>query len=719
MTAAHTCALPTYAEGNTLTATKLSDPAHGSVTLNADGTFSYSHDGSETTTDSFTYKTCDNGTTGSPPVADPKCSATATVSITVTPVNAAPVAHNDSATTNEDTSVAANVLANDTDVDNANSDLRTVSLRNVTGGTAIVLLDGRTVRFSPSPDANGSDGSTFKFTYKANDGALDSASAAIVTITVNPVNDIPSFTKGADQTVNADAAAQTVSGWATNLGKGPGNESGQTLDFIVSNNNNGLFSSQPAVSSTGTLTFTSAPNANGVATVTVKIHDDGGTANGGVDTSAPQTVTITVNPVNDGPVLTMSASSTGGQYSDQTSPVIALTATDIDNMGSQLTFSVDAPGLPAGLVLTPAAGSTAPASPSSPGTRTATISGPLGVAPSTYLRTIRVSDGSVSDAKPLTVNVTQENADPVVYTGPAMQFTASTTTTTATVQLQATITDINDGSRGDIRNAVVHFMNMDTVPATELCQVAYPGSAPKSFALINPADSTQATAGCPSTFSLGSADSNSWDIGIFVDGYYTRAAQIDDSMVTVSKPLASQFITGGGYLRLTSATAGINSGDVGSKNNFGFNVKYNSKGTNLQGRINTIIRRNGHLYQVKGNNLQTLGVLYCNSGTGCTATPQNGCTYNASSVCWIKATFKGGANIQDVTNAANPISLDGGATLQMDMTDYGEPGSNGPAGPDSMAITVINKTGNLWYSSNWKGTKTVEQLLDGGNLVVH
>src|SRR5207253_1501198 len=86
------------AEGNTLTATKLSDPAHGSVTLNADGTFSYSHDGSETASASFTYKTCDNGTTGSPPVADPKCSATATVSITVTPVNDAPAANNDSAT---------------------------------------------------------------------------------------------------------------------------------------------------------------------------------------------------------------------------------------------------------------------------------------------------------------------------------------------------------------------------------------------------------------------------------------------------------------------------------------------------------------------------------------------------------------------------------------------------------------------------------------------
>src|SRR3989475_8477222 len=71
----------------------------------------------------FRSKTCDNGTTGSPPVADPKCSPTATVSITVTPVNDAPVANNDSATVAEGGTVTvigrtdASVLANDTDAE--------------------------------------------------------------------------------------------------------------------------------------------------------------------------------------------------------------------------------------------------------------------------------------------------------------------------------------------------------------------------------------------------------------------------------------------------------------------------------------------------------------------------------------------------------------------------------------------------------------------------
>src|SRR5215471_10438960 len=80
---------------------------------------------------------------------------------------------------------------------------------------------------------------------------------------VNTVNNPPSFTKGPDQTINEDAPAQTINGWATNIDAG---DPGQTLDFIVANDNNQLFSAQPAVAANGTLTYKSAANAFGSAT---------------------------------------------------------------------------------------------------------------------------------------------------------------------------------------------------------------------------------------------------------------------------------------------------------------------------------------------------------------------------------------------------------------------------------------------------------------------
>jgi len=91
--------------------------------------------------------------------------------------------------------------------------------------------------------------------------------------------------------------------WATNISAGP-NESGQTLDFQLTNDNNNLFAAggEPSVAPNGTLTYTPADNANGTATVTVKLQDDGDTANGEVNQSAEQTFTITAGAVNDAPV---------------------------------------------------------------------------------------------------------------------------------------------------------------------------------------------------------------------------------------------------------------------------------------------------------------------------------------------------------------------------------------------------------------------------------
>ncbi|MFN7938359.1 MAG: Ig-like domain-containing protein [Bryobacteraceae bacterium] len=164
-----------------------------------------------------------------------------------------------------------------------------------------VANDG-TLTYTPAPNANGSASITVRLTDSGSNTAPNvNFSQQTFVITVTAVNDVPSFTPGGTQTVNEDAGAQSVA-WATAISKGPANESGQTINFIVSNNNNALFSVQPAISATGQLSYTPASNKHGSATVSVQVHDDGGTANGGVDTSTPPvTFNITVNPVNDPP----------------------------------------------------------------------------------------------------------------------------------------------------------------------------------------------------------------------------------------------------------------------------------------------------------------------------------------------------------------------------------------------------------------------------------
>jgi hypothetical protein len=158
--------------------------------------------------------------------------------------------------------------------------------------------------YTPAADANGSATITITLSDDggADNGGVDTSAPQMFTITVVAVNDAPSFTVGPNQTVDEDAGPQTVDPWATNVSAGPANESGQMLTFnITGNTNPGLFSAGPSINAAGVLTYTPAPDAFGSATITIQLMDDGGTANGGVDTTAPQSFTITVNPVNDPP----------------------------------------------------------------------------------------------------------------------------------------------------------------------------------------------------------------------------------------------------------------------------------------------------------------------------------------------------------------------------------------------------------------------------------
>jgi hypothetical protein len=184
----------------------------------------------------------------------------------------------------------------------------------------------RTLSYQPVANANG----TVTITVTANDGQpANNITTRTFTITVTPVNDAPSFMKGADQSIFASAGAQTVPGWATALSTGPANESAQTLDFLVSNNNNAIFAVQPVVSATGTLTYSPKPGVGGTATVTVMAHDNGGTLNGGIDTSAAQTFTIKVS-VADSTSTTLTSSAATSTFGQS----VTLTATVANTTGT-------------------------------------------------------------------------------------------------------------------------------------------------------------------------------------------------------------------------------------------------------------------------------------------------------------------------------------------------------------------------------------------------
>jgi len=289
------------------------------------------------------------------------------------------------------------------------------------------------------------------------------------------------------------------------------------------------------------------------------------------------------------------------------------------------------------------------------------------------------------------LTVTKENAS-AVYTGPMLAFTPTATAMSVTVTLTATVTDDADGARGDIRNAAVTFYS-NGAPLTAPCANLQP-------ALVNAADKTVGTVACQWSFPIGSGSdpSATYDIGIAVNNYYDRSPGFDGEL-TVTQP-SGNFITGGGY-QIMQNSAGAYAATSGSRANFGFNVKYNKSNTNLQGHVNVIFRSGSKVYQIKSNSLTTLG----------TSIPDP--SKPPSSTNAAKANFQAKANLNDVTNPNAPVSLGGNLTLQILMTDNGEPGN-----ADTIVVSLYQGS-TLLYSGNFVGGANVEKLLDGGNLVVH
>lgn len=162
---------------------------------------------------------------------------------------------------------------------------------NLTGTPKVTVSGAHAADFSvtvqPSSPVAASGSTTFQVTFDPSATGVRTATVSIANDDPNenpydfalqglgtPYNFDPSFTKGPNVTVALDIGAATYVNWATSISPGAG-ESSQTVTFTVNNNNNSLFTVQPAVSSSGTLTFTVAAGQTGTANVNVQAVDDG------------------------------------------------------------------------------------------------------------------------------------------------------------------------------------------------------------------------------------------------------------------------------------------------------------------------------------------------------------------------------------------------------------------------------------------------------------
>ena len=268
--------------------------AHGTASIAGNNlTFTPVKDWNGTTT--LTYRATDSKGANS---------NTATITITVRPVNDAPVASNRTLTVAEDTAGTVTLLATDVDGDALTYSL--VTQPNTAHGT--VSLSGNVATFTPKPNWNG----TTSFTYRANDGTVNS-NTATVTVTVTPVNDPPSVSN-ATLALDEDTVG-TLTLAVTDV----------DLQFEGDSHTWSIVTAPNAAHGTASiagnkLTFTPVKDWNGTTTLTYRATDSKA-AN-----SNTATITITVRPVNDAPIVKDVTRS----IPEDTSVSISLEVEDVD-----------------------------------------------------------------------------------------------------------------------------------------------------------------------------------------------------------------------------------------------------------------------------------------------------------------------------------------------------------------------------------------------------
>ncbi|MEC0249586.1 Ig-like domain-containing protein, partial [Paenibacillus chitinolyticus] len=481
--------------GNSLTFALEGAPANGSAAVNTDGTFTYTPNPNFNGTDSFTAQVT------SSPGGQIDYSL---VTVTVTPVNDAPVASDLQVTTPEDITFSGKITAQDADGDTLAYSLSAAPLN----GTAIVAADGTFV-YTPNADFNGTD----SFTVLVDDGN-GGTDTSVVTMTVAPVNDVP---------VLSDASVTTpedtsVTGTLTAV---DGDNDILTFALLTS-----PVYGNAVVNPDGTFAYTPNPDFNGTDSFTVQV-DDG---NGG---TAVAHVTVTVTPVNDAP-----AAADVAVVTPEDTPVTGtVTATDAD--GDALTYALGTPPVNGTAVVSAGGTYTYTPNPDFTGTDRFTVTvndGNGGTATSTVTVTVTpVNDAPVTadlslttpEETPLAGAVTATDAD-----GDALTFLLGTFPThgTAAVEADGTFTytpgkDFNgtdsfavvvdDGRGGSaISNVTVTVTPVNDAPVTADQTL----TTPEDTALAGAVTATDAD-GDALSFALGTPPVNG-SVVIGTDGTY-------------------------------------------------------------------------------------------------------------------------------------------------------------------------------------------------------
>ncbi|WP_375146531.1 tandem-95 repeat protein [Vibrio parahaemolyticus] len=291
-------------------------PANGTVSVNPDGSVTYTPNDNYQGTDSFTYIVTSGGV-----------SESTTVSVDVTPVNDAPVAKDDTAITDEDTPVTIDVLPNDNGIDGDKLSIQSASVPEAQGKVEIV--DGKLV-FTPAENFNGDA----EITYTVTDGEL--TDAAKVTVTVNPVNDAPTIKVDAvesitEDAVNTDTVVATLTVRDTDTPE-------DQLTVSLENNSNGYF---VLVGNEVKLTQAGVDSVNNDElnlknlTISASVSD-------GVNPTASDSDSLVVNRVNDAPTIKVDAVESITEDAVNTDTVVAtLTVRDTDTSEDQLTVSLE------------------------------------------------------------------------------------------------------------------------------------------------------------------------------------------------------------------------------------------------------------------------------------------------------------------------------------------------------------------------------------------